>query len=107
LIDRTLADELVPLDGLRPGQWARVDQLVGCPEHVRRLEEMGLRAGMLVQMLRRGRPCIVRAGGNRLCFRCSKRLGVWVRLDCDTAEEIEVTPLRSVSSRPLTSHGVQ
>lgn len=107
MIDRTLANELVPLDGLRPGQWARVDQLEGCPEHVRRLEEMGLRAGMLVQMLRQGRPCIVRAGGNRLCFRCSKRLGVWVRLDFDTAAGIEVTQPRSISARPMTSHGVQ
>ena len=45
---------------------------------------MGLRQGVIVQMLRPGRPCIVRAGGNRLCFRCSELLGVLVH-SCQVA----------------------
>ena len=64
-----------------PGQTALVARLVGCPEHVRRLEEMGVRPGIRVQMLQRGKPCIVRAGVNRLCFRCSDLLGILVS-DC-------------------------
>ena len=79
LIDTTHADELIPLDQLSAGQTARIARLVGCAEHVRRLEEMGLRPGTTVHMVRRGRPCIVRAGGNRLCFRCSDLLGIMVR----------------------------
>ncbi|MHB0959934.1 MAG: FeoA family protein [Pirellulaceae bacterium] len=78
MINRTHADELIPLDRLSPGQIARIACLVGCPEHVRRLEEMGLRPGITVRMVRRGRPCIVCAGGNRLCFRCSDLLGIMV-----------------------------
>ncbi|MHB8969595.1 MAG: FeoA family protein [Pirellulaceae bacterium] len=78
MIDRTHADELIPLDRLSSGQTARIACLVGCPDYVRRLEEMGLRPGIAVHMVRRGSPCIVRAGGNRLCFRCSGLLGIMV-----------------------------
>ena len=79
MIDRTYADELIPLDRISPGQFAQIDRFVGCAEHVRRLEEMGLRQGMTVQVVRHGRPCIIRAGSSRICFRCSDLLGVLVR----------------------------
>ena len=81
MIDRAHADDSIPLDHLAAGQTARVARLIGCPEHVRRLEEMGVRPGIRVQMLQRGKPCIVRAGVNRLCFRCSDLLGILVS-DC-------------------------
>ncbi len=71
--------ELIPLDRLPPGRAAEIDHLVGQPAQVRRLEEMGLRKGATVEVVRCGQPCIVRAGGNRLCFRCSEVLGVLVR----------------------------
>ena len=86
LIERASTDDLIPLDRVPPGQRVLIARLVGCPEHVRRLEEMGLRHGMVVQVVRRGRPCIVRVGGNRLCFRCSELLGVLVR-GCQVAGE--------------------
>jgi Fe2+ transport system protein FeoA len=79
VIDRTYASELLTLDRLPMGRSAWIDHFVGCSEHVRRLQEMGLRQGMLVTVVRHGRPCIVRAGANRLCFRCSDLLGVLVR----------------------------
>ncbi|MBM4089040.1 MAG: ferrous iron transport protein A [Planctomycetes bacterium] len=71
--------ELIPLDCVLPGRTAEVEQLVGCAEHVRRLEEMGVRRGTVVEVLRCGKPCIVRVGCNRLCFRCSDLLSVLVR----------------------------
>ena len=79
MIDRTHICDPIPIESLRSGQSAWIDRFVGCAEHVRRLEEMGLRPGMRITVLRHGRPCIIRAGGYRLCFRCSDLLGVLVR----------------------------
>jgi ferrous iron transport protein A len=59
----------VPLQLLRPGHVAEVQELVGPAEHVRRLEELGLRSGAVLEMIRSGSPCIVRVGGSTLCFR--------------------------------------
>ncbi len=69
----------IPLDCLPPGRTAEISQLAGCPEHVQRLQEMGLREGTLVKMVRHGRPCIIRVGGYKLCFRRSDELSVQVR----------------------------
>jgi Fe2+ transport system protein FeoA len=85
VIDHVHGEELIALDRVPPGQRVQIARLIGCPEHVRRLEEMGLRSGVVVQIVRRGRPCIVRAGGNRLCFRCSDLLGVLVH-SCQVAD---------------------
>lgn len=69
----------MPLDQTPPGQSATIVRLSGCPTHVRRLEEIGLRRGTTVQVVRNGRPCIVRVNGNRLCIRCSELMHVWVQ----------------------------
>jgi ferrous iron transport protein A len=61
--------ELVPLSVLRSGQIAEIGQLVGAPEQVRRLEELGLRTGARLEMIRGGSPCIIRVDGSTLCFR--------------------------------------
>ncbi|NIL98357.1 MAG: ferrous iron transport protein A [Planctomycetales bacterium] len=76
-----LADlaSLLPLDKLGVGQPARVGQVVGQPEHVRRLRELGFRDGELVEIVRAGRPCIVQLGSKRLCFRAADMLGVLVQ----------------------------
>jgi ferrous iron transport protein A len=71
--------DLVPLDRLAAGRCAEIDRFEGCPEHIHRLEEMGLRRGTTVEVVRCGRPCILRVGGNRVCFRRSDLLSVLVR----------------------------
>jgi ferrous iron transport protein A len=71
--------ELVPLTFLRRGQSAEIGQLLGAPDQVRRLEELGLRAGARLEMLRSGAPCIIRVEGSRLCFRDDNSLRVLVR----------------------------
>ena len=71
--------ELVPITVLRRGQVAEVDQLVGAPEQVRRLEELGLRAGARLEMMQCGTPCIIRVDGSTLCYRDDASLRVLVR----------------------------
>jgi ferrous iron transport protein A len=70
--------ELVPLSVLRSGQIAEIGQLVGAPEQVRRLEELGLRTGARLEMIRGGSPCIIRIDGSTLCFRDDQSLRVLV-----------------------------
>lgn len=72
--------ELIPLQFLAPGQRAEVGQLVGLPADVHRLEELGVRAGSMVEMVQAGSPCIVRLAGNKLCFRDSDGLNILVKL---------------------------
>ena len=61
--------EFISLSALRPGQMAEIGEVVGPVAHIRRLHELGLLAGALVQMVRSGIPCILRVEGSTLCFR--------------------------------------
>jgi ferrous iron transport protein A len=60
---------LVPLELLAAGETGRVCQLEGAHDHVVRLEEMGLRTGVEVRMLRPGLPCLVAIDNQRITFR--------------------------------------
>ena len=70
--------ELMPLSLLAPGQRASVGQVLGQPEQVQRLEELGLCGGATIEMLQSGSPCIVRLSGQKLCFRADDLLRVLV-----------------------------
>lgn len=70
--------DIIPLHLLRVGQTARVDQLLGKPEQVLRLEELGLRGGVELTMLQTGSPCIIRLAGHKLCFRADEVTSVLV-----------------------------
>jgi Fe2+ transport system protein FeoA len=70
---------LIPLSCLHAGESGRVGQVVGPREEVRRLEELGFRGGVTVEMVTPGAPCIVRLGGNKLCFRANEALHVFVQ----------------------------
>ena len=61
--------DLIPLNLLAPGQSADVGQILGQPDQVHRLEELGLRGGAKVEMVQSGSPCIIRLAGHKLCFR--------------------------------------
>lgn len=71
--------ELVPLNLLRAGQFAQVDQVLGQPDVVHRLEELGLRGGASVEMVQSGSPCIIRLRGHKLCLRADELVSVLVR----------------------------
>ncbi|MCH8921827.1 MAG: ferrous iron transport protein A [Planctomycetes bacterium] len=71
--------ELIPLNRLGPGEVGQIDQVMGRPEHVQRLEELGLRGGRHIEMVQSGNPCIVRLDGQKICFRGGESLNVLVR----------------------------
>lgn len=70
---------LLPLSLLTAGEMARIGTVTGAADHVRRLGEMGLRGGARVEMVRPGSPCIIRLGGQKLCFRCDEVTTILVR----------------------------
>jgi Fe2+ transport system protein FeoA len=70
--------DLIPLSQLPVGRKAAVGAVLGLPDAVHRLEELGLRAGTTVEMVQSGSPCIVRLAGNKLCFRADELLSVLV-----------------------------
>jgi Fe2+ transport system protein FeoA len=71
--------DLIPLSVLAAGAHGEVGAVLGSPEQVHRLEEMGLRGGTCVEMLQPGSPCIIRLGGQKLCFRADDLVSVLVR----------------------------
>ena len=71
--------ELIPLNRLGPGEGGQIDQLMGRPDDVQRLEELGLRGGRHIEMVQSGSPCIVRLDGQKICFRGGESLNVLVR----------------------------
>jgi Fe2+ transport system protein FeoA len=72
--------DLLPLQMLPPGSQALIGQLMGAPDDVHRLEELGMRVGVQVEMVQAGSPCIIKLGGAKLCFRDNEALGVLVRM---------------------------
>jgi ferrous iron transport protein A len=73
--------DMIPLVHMATGAKARIGQLVGRPEQVQRLEELGLRHGTTIEMLQTGSPCIIRFDQSKLCFRPNEALGVMVHVD--------------------------
>jgi Fe2+ transport system protein FeoA len=71
--------DLLPLAALRAGQTACIDQVIGRPDQVHRLEELGLRRGVEIEMVSTGSPCIIRLAGHKLCFRGDDATHVLVR----------------------------
>jgi ferrous iron transport protein A len=68
----------IPLSQLQRGEVAEIAQIVGAPDQVRRLEELGLRGGVRLEIVRGGSPCIVRVAGSTLCFRHDELVRVLV-----------------------------
>ena len=69
-----------PLQMLAAGQRTRVDQLLGRPDEIHRLQELGIRVGQPIEVLQSGATCIVKLDGARLAFRDHDGFRVLVRL---------------------------
>jgi Fe2+ transport system protein FeoA len=72
--------QLVPLDALHAGEGGVVADLDGPVGPVNRLQELGLRVGQRVRMLRPGPPHLVQLGETRLCLRPESDVTVLVGL---------------------------
>jgi Fe2+ transport system protein FeoA len=74
------ANFLFPLEVLRSGDWAEVAEVGGEPGWVARLAELGIRAGIRLQVLQPGSPCLLRVGGARLSLRAEQASQILVYL---------------------------
>lgn len=70
---------IVPVHSLRAGESAVVEAVCGDASQVHRLRELGLQEGQPIELLQSGSPCIVRLGGQRLCFRGDELTQILVR----------------------------
>jgi Fe2+ transport system protein FeoA len=71
--------DLIPLARLEAGRSGVVAQVAGSAEEVRRLNEIGLRQGVVVDVLRSGSPLLVRLGGVKLGLRTDEVAHVLIR----------------------------
>ncbi|MEO1994161.1 MAG: FeoA domain-containing protein [Planctomycetaceae bacterium] len=74
------ARPVVPLEFLGPHERARVVEMDGESSAVHRLQELGLRVGTIVEMVKSGRPSILRIGEHRLSFRPADQMSVMVEV---------------------------
>lgn len=71
---------IIPLESLQPDELGRICDIDGDPALVHRLEEMGVRAGAQVRMLRSGEPCIVYVNHHRLSLRVGGQISILVEV---------------------------
>lgn len=62
--------QVIPLDLLQSSECGRVVEMVASEEWLHRLQELGLREGVTVRMVKTGEPCILAVQGHRFTFRC-------------------------------------
>ena len=72
-------EHLIPLSTLPRGYRAQVAEVLGGPEQVHRLRELGVCGGVDVEVVESGSPCILRLDGAKLCFRGNELVNVLVR----------------------------
>ena len=72
-------ETLLPLEYLRPGEWADVAEVTGEPGWAGRLAELGLRTGCRLLLLQSGWPCLLQIGGSRLLLRGEEGTRILVR----------------------------
>lgn len=61
--------QVIPLELLQESERGRVLELVAPDAERNRLQELGLREGATVRLVKRGEPCILAIDGQRLSFR--------------------------------------
>lgn len=70
---------LLPLELVGDGEWAEIEDIAGEPAWVGRMAELGVRVGSRLQVLRQGRPCLLRIGSSRLSLRDECGMHILVR----------------------------
>jgi hypothetical protein len=77
--DAVTPDCYLPLELLRSGEWGEVAEVTGDPCWVGRMAELGLRAGIRLQVVCQGCPCLLLIDGCRLCVRSDLDTQIYVR----------------------------
>ena len=80
MVAPTQCETLVPLELLKAGESASIVELTGEHSLVHRLQEMGLRTGAVIRMLKPGAPCVIALDGKRLSLRLDGVLDIFVAL---------------------------
>jgi ferrous iron transport protein A len=70
--------QVIPLGFLAVGEIATIVDIDGQPDLVARLQEMGVRPGNRVRMIRPGTACLVAIGNHRFAFRGGEAASVLV-----------------------------
>ena len=73
-----LLETEIPIQKLSSGAVATVASLQGSSSEIARLAELGVRRGARIQVIRKGRPCIIQLGATRMCIRPSRDLRILV-----------------------------
>lgn len=73
--------EIVPVETLCESQSGRVVEIVGPMDWQHRLEELGLREGKRIQLVKGGEPCIIAIHEQRLSLRCEPGNMILVEID--------------------------
>ncbi|MCE9608079.1 MAG: FeoA domain-containing protein [Planctomycetia bacterium] len=73
--------DLIPLSQVAVGRRGEIGAVLGLPDSVHRLEELGIRVGATVEMIQTGAPCIIKLAEQRLCFRSDELFSVLVRTE--------------------------
>jgi Fe2+ transport system protein FeoA len=79
------------LEDLRAGEVGRVEKIEGAPRMVRRLHELGLRQGAMVEMLQPGPTMIVRVSNQKLWLR--RYQGIRIHVNCDDGTTLSPSAL--------------
>ena len=69
---------LIPLQSLQVGESAQIHEIVGQPELVHRLRELGFHDGAQLELIQNGSPCLVRLDGQKIGLRADDMISVLV-----------------------------
>lgn len=88
----TFNHNTVLLEDLQPGRVGRVEKIEGCPRTVRRLHELGLREGAVVEILQPGPTMIVRVNNHQKLWlrRCQ---GIRIHVNCHDGTTLSLSAL--------------
>jgi len=78
MVANTTCESVLPLDLMKAGESASIVELSGDSSQVHRLQEMGLRAGVVIRMLKPGAPCLVALDNKRLSLRLNGLMDIFV-----------------------------
>ncbi|WP_437201807.1 FeoA family protein [Planctomicrobium sp. SH664] len=71
---------VIPLESLNDNEAGTIVDIVGPESWRHRLMELGLREGVTVSLTKRGSPCVVSVGDQRLCLRHEPGTTVFVEV---------------------------